>query len=78
MSKYFKRDYNHSKVQKAGKERDGYICMVCGRFSDKAEGHHVIELSEGGPASINNIITLCSQCHKDYHRGVLKIDIGTF
>ena len=78
MAKFFKRDYSHTKVQKAGKERDGYICMVCGTYSDKAEGHHVIEVSEGGPASTNNIITLCPQCHRDYHSGKLKIEIGMF
>lgn len=78
MAKFFKRNYSHVKAQKDGKERDGYVCMVCGKHSEKAEGHHVIEVSEGGPASINNIITLCPQCHKEYHAGRIKIELGMF
>lgn len=78
MAKYFKRDSAHQAVQKAGKERDGYVCMICGKYCSKAQGHHVISVSEGGPACNNNIVTLCDECHKDYHRGKLKIDIGTF
>lgn len=74
----FKRDKDHTKAQKAGKKRDGYVCMVCGEYNEKGQGHHVISLSHGGPATKHNIITMCPACHKDYHRGKLKIDIGLF
>ncbi len=78
MSSFFKRDFKHINAQKEAKERDGYVCMICGKYSEKAQGHHVIYVSEGGPASTKNMITLCDECHRDYHRGKLKIDIGTF
>ena len=78
MAKFFKRDSTHLNAQKEGKKRDGYMCMICGKFCEDAQGHHVIEVSEGGPATSNNIITMCPQCHRDYHRGKLKIDIGMF
>lgn len=78
MSLFFKRDSEHKKSQNKGKERDGYVCMICGQYSERAQGHHVIYVSEGGSASTRNIVTLCDECHKDYHHGRLKIDIGTF
>ena len=78
MSKFFKRDSKHISVQKQGKERDGYVCMICGVYCDKAQGHHILYVSEGGPASKKNIVTLCDNCHRDYHSGKLKIDIGSF
>lgn len=77
MAKYFKRDSSHAKAQKAAKERDGYMCMICGKYCDKAEGHHVIYVSEGGPPTTQNMITLCKACHTDYHAGRLKVDLGT-
>lgn len=78
MSKFFNRDSNHVNAQKQGKERDGYVCMICGTRCDNAQGHHMIYVSEGGPASKKNIVTLCDNCHRDYHNGILKIDIGSF
>ena len=78
MSLFFKRDSSHTKAQKEAKERDGYVCMICGRYCEKAQGHHVIYVSEGGPGSTKNMVTLCDKCHRDYHSGKLKLDIGAF
>ncbi|WP_029318898.1 HNH endonuclease [Butyrivibrio sp. AE3004] len=78
MAKFFPRDNDHIKAQKAGKERDSYICFVCGKICKDAHGHHVIEVCEGGPSTPDNIITLCPECHRAYHKGLLNIDIGTF
>ena len=79
-----KRSKEHLFVQKEGKIRDNYECAFCGRTVDdldegeQMEGHHVIEHHEGGPAALENIVTLCSSCHKAYHRGELDVDIMTF
>lgn len=78
MALFFERDKDHLKAQKEAKERDGHICMICGKYDPKCHGHHVIMVSEGGPATKRNVITLCPQCHRDYHSGKLKIDIGMF
>ena len=78
MARFFDRDYNHRKAQREGKDRDGSVCMICGRYCENAQGHHVIYVSEGGLATTDNIVTLCDECHRDYHSGQLKIDIGTF
>lgn len=68
-----KRSYEHTKVQRQGKERDQYMCFICGIIGNTAEGHHMLLHSEDGPAMIENIITLCKPCHIDYHAGRLPI-----
>lgn len=78
MAKFFDRGSDHKWAQKEGKMRDGYTCMICGKYCKDAQGHHVIKVSEGGPATTQNIITLCPQCHREYHSGELKVDIGMF
>lgn len=56
-------------------ERDGYRCRCCQRhvvFSLKrqdarAEHHHVIPLSLGGPDTQQNVALICLKCHEDRH-----------
>jgi 5-methylcytosine-specific restriction endonuclease McrA len=72
------RPYEHKKVQKEVKEVEGYQCMVCGKITQKAHGHHLIPYSEGGEADLQNMITFCPECHRKYHSGELNIDIDRF
>ncbi|WP_204106062.1 MULTISPECIES: HNH endonuclease [Spirulina sp. CCY15215] len=72
------RPYKHRKAQKEVKEYEQYQCMVCGKISQNAQGHHLIPYSEGGSADMQNMITLCLDCHRKYHRGELNIDIYRF
>jgi 5-methylcytosine-specific restriction endonuclease McrA len=67
------RSYRHRKAQKLGKQRDNFMCFICTKVSSTAEGHHMLLCSEDGPETVENIITLCKECHKDYHAGRLKI-----
>lgn len=57
------RDARHVRVQRQGKERDRYICQVCGS-RERLEGHHIVDYHFGGAADKNNIITLCHECHR--------------
>lgn len=47
-------------------KRDKFICQKCG-FEDKTglklEAHHINPLYLGGADDINNLITLCFDCH---------------
>jgi len=47
-------------------DRDNYACQKC-RFEDKTaktlEVHHIIPQFLGGDDKIDNLITLCSDCH---------------
>jgi len=70
-----KRSAAHTRVQRAGKVRDNYICQSCGS-SEQIEGHHILDHQYSGAADVDNIISLCHECHKELHRG--KIDIIKF
>jgi 5-methylcytosine-specific restriction endonuclease McrA len=73
-----KRSNDHLKAQKEGKEIDAYMCFFCNTVDSRNHGHHIILFSENGSASVDNIITLCPGCHREYHAGRIKIDIGRF
>lgn len=66
------RKREHCVVQRKGKERDLYICQICGS-NDHVEGHHIMNYQYGGAANVDNIVTLCQKCHKQVHRGDIDI-----
>ncbi len=47
-------------------ERDNFTCQKC-KIQDKTarilEAHHVIPLYNGGKDELDNVLTLCSDCH---------------
>ena len=55
--------------------RDSHTCQKCkGKRKDThLEVHHIIFRSQGGTDNPDNLITLCSSCHKDLHDGKIKI-----
>lgn len=62
----------HTRAQRAGRERDGNSCQVCGS-KNHVEGHHIMDHQFGGAASVDNIIALCHKHHQDVHKGKLDI-----
>ena len=54
--------------------RDGWQCRHC--YSRMGlHPHHVIYQSHQGEDALNNLITLCWQCHRAHHDGFLKIEV---
>lgn len=54
--------------------RDGHTCQCCkGKSKDKILNVHHIESRKTGGNAPNNLITLCETCHKDYHKGMIKL-----
>lgn len=54
--------------------RDGYRCCVpgcCHRLW--LEAHHLIEFCTGGQTDWENLRMVCSACHRNIHKGLLKI-----
>lgn len=64
---------NHKIAQKVFM-RDKYQCRHC-KFTDGLHPHHVIFKSQQGEDVLNNLLTMCYQCHRAIHDGKLKIDI---
>lgn len=56
--------------------RDGFRCTQCGKSGVKLEAHHIIWREHGGKDAINNLTTLCIDCHEKVHAGKIIIDGG--
>ena len=59
--------YIPSEIKKRVLLRDGRKCKKCGS-EDDLHFHHVYEYSKGGLHEVDNLILLCSSCHKDEHK----------
>jgi 5-methylcytosine-specific restriction endonuclease McrA len=47
-------------------ERDGWRCQACGSTAG-LEVHHIERRSQQGEDAEDNLITLCSDCHRAIH-----------
>ena len=47
--------------------RDNFTCQKCGRHT-LAPPHHIIKRSQGGSDTMDNLVTLCMDCHEREHR----------
>ena len=56
--------------------RDGHKCQHCkGKSKDAILNVHHIESRKTGGNSPSNLITLCETCHKEYHKGNIKLKV---
>jgi 5-methylcytosine-specific restriction endonuclease McrA len=44
--------------------RDGHRCTRCGS-PEGLEVHHVIAAADGGATTMENLIVLCGDCHRE-------------
>ena len=47
--------------------RDGWRCQMCGSLRG-LEIHHIQRRSQAGDDAEDNLITLCSECHRVIHK----------
>lgn len=57
--------------------RDGHKCQYCkGKSKDPILNIHHIESRKTGGDSPSNLITLCETCHKEFHKGNIKLKVN--
>ena len=59
-----------AKLSYEAKKRDGFKCIKCGATQQEAielHAHHIIFKSNGGADELDNLVTLCVDCHAKAH-----------
>lgn len=60
--------HQHRAVYLAVHARDGRVCRVCGIYCGQSiHLHHVIYRSQGGPTTVENLLSVCQKCHAGIH-----------
>lgn len=53
-----------SRIRLAVLDRDGRTCQICGKHGpSKLHVHHILKRRMGGTDHLDNLITVCPQCH---------------
>ena len=73
MSGSFRQSYAWKKKRSEIKQLYNNHCAICGS-AEKCEAHHIISLSVLPQLKLDNdnIILLCSRCHKLVHNGIIS------
>ena len=83
-------DYQHGtlfqeeNIKTFVRTRDNHTCQKCNTHSQdlpkgiKLEVHHILPVSKGGTTVPNNLICLCSKCHKKIHNNLNKNQLVKF
>jgi 5-methylcytosine-specific restriction endonuclease McrA len=69
------RDKVYREQSALARERDGHHCRICGSLFN-LETHHLVPRSPVGRALrdlVENLVTLCVDCHRDVTRHVIKL-----
>ena len=56
-------------------DRDGWRCQTCGS-SRNLQVHHLRARSKLGDDALQNLITLCTECHARQHRNSVSRDLS--
>lgn len=65
-------NYGFANAKAACLNRDNYTCKYCKTKEGTLHAHHIIYRSNGGADTLDNLITLCEECHKKLRKGELK------
>ena len=64
-------NYGFANSKAACLNRDDYTCQCCKTKKGTLHAHHIIYRSQGGADTLDNLITLCEECHRKLHNGEL-------
>ena len=65
-------NYGFGNSKAACLNRDNYTCQCCKTKKGTLHAHHIVYRRNGGTDTLDNLITLCEECHKKLHRGELQ------
>ena len=68
-------NYGYSNAREHALVRDNYTCQCCGKKNCRLEVHHIVFRRNGGSDSLENLITLCEDCHKAVHLGKIELKL---
>ncbi len=60
--------------RRAAYRRAGYRCQLCGESGVELHAHHRGYERRGRPGEDDDLIALCSRCHKRAHEFIWKVD----
>ena len=66
-------NYGYANAREHVLVRDNYTCQCCGKKNCRLEVHHIVFRSNGGSDTLENLITLCEDCHKAVHLGEIEL-----
>jgi 5-methylcytosine-specific restriction endonuclease McrA len=58
---------NWDEIRKRVYERDSYTCQQCGATNTELHAHHKQPIADGGEHEIDNLQTVCCDCHEELH-----------
>lgn len=64
--------YGYKNNHEAVLNRDNYTCQCCKTKKGTMHVHHIVYRSNDGSNKMENLITLCENCHTKLHDGLLK------
>ena len=68
-------NYGYATAREHALVRDKYTCQCCGKKNCRVEVHHIKFRSDGGSDTLENLITLCEDCHKAIHLGKIELKL---
>ena len=63
---------NWDKIRSEVYKRDGHKCVLCHK-KGKVHAHHIIPVKISKDNSLNNLVSVCSKCHRKLESIGLKI-----
>ena len=68
-------NYGFANARAHALDRDNYTCQICGAKNTRLEVHHIKYRSQGGSDDLENLITLCEDCHHNLHKGKIELKV---
>lgn len=68
-------NYGYANAREHALVRDKYTCQCCGKKNCRVEAHHIKFRSDGGSDTLENLITLCEDCHEAIHLGKIELKL---